>query len=168
MKEYRYVGPPEIAARVRPEQRGTAVRTAEEVRPRLERGGAVTLTYVVDSQGLLRVADRRSEHVACAAGEPVRSAGEIAFVADRRGRIEIAWVSNQSAGYCPEPESWPAVAAALLAAGFAPPTGFEPACIFRRCGSCTTINLIKNGAYECAVCGRPLSETYDGWNIERV
>lgn len=37
------------------------------------------LTFVIDSSGILRLAPRRSEHVACAGGGPVLSAGEVTF-----------------------------------------------------------------------------------------
>ncbi|CAM5508234.1 hypothetical protein STANM309S_03657 [Streptomyces tanashiensis] len=42
-------------------------------------------TFVVGTDGILRLAPRRSEHVACAGGAMVLSAGEIGFVreADR-------------------------------------------------------------------------------------
>ena len=48
-------------------------------------------------------------HVACAAGGPVLSAGEITFDDD----MTVAEITNQSTGFCPEPESWPAVSDAL-------------------------------------------------------
>jgi hypothetical protein len=70
------------------------------------------VTFVVDEQGSLLVADRRSEHVACSGGRPVLSAGEMFFSVSDVG-IEVVGVSNQSTGFCPEPESWPAIAAAL-------------------------------------------------------
>src|SRR5262245_26863513 len=39
----------------------------------------VTATFIVDTGGWLWIADRHSEHVACAAGCDVLSAGEIPF-----------------------------------------------------------------------------------------
>jgi hypothetical protein len=69
-------------------------------------------TFVIDLNGDLLVADRRSEHVACAGGGPVLSAGEMFFLVEE-DRVEVTDVSNQSTGYCPEPSSWPGVAAAL-------------------------------------------------------
>src|SRR5262249_3601673 len=123
MRVYRYIGPKQIADRAIPTPTGAPVRSAADVvrwvgdsgqRPGPD--GCVIATRVVDGAGTLRVADRRSEHVACAGRQPVRSAGEITFrVAG--GSVSVAAVSNQSTGYCPEPESWPAVAAALTAAG---------------------------------------------------
>jgi len=60
------------------------------------------------------------------------AAGEMGFA-----RTSEGWhadrVSNQSTGYCPDPDSWPAVAAALDRAGIARPDGFTHALVFRRC-----------------------------------
>jgi hypothetical protein len=165
MMFYRYVGPTEIAARVRAGQQGTIVRSPQDVRDwaqetRQDRpAGCVIATYVVDQRGLLLIADRRSEHVACAGGQPVQSAGEITFEIDR-GAVVTA-ISNQSTGYCPEPESWPAVSAALALAGLSAPDGFTLACDFRRCPKCAGINLIKDGVFACDVCGADLPAGYN-------
>lgn len=117
-------------------------------------------TFIVDEAGFLRVADRRSEHVVCARGSRVRAAGEIRFGFNEK-RVTIVAVSNQSTGYCPEPESWPAVAAALTAAGLPAPTGFSLACIFRMCPSCGSINLVKDGVFVCEVCAGELPAAYN-------
>jgi hypothetical protein len=162
---YSYVGPSEIAARERLAAGGHMVGRIEDVDAWLRdtnqeiRDGSVIATFVIDDEGRLRIADRRSEHVACATGRPVRSAGELTFAVGPP--IEIVEVSNQSTGYCPEPESWPAVAAALSAAGFTPPAGFNPACLFRRCPACANITLIKDNALECGICGQTLPAGYN-------
>ncbi|MBF0289995.1 MAG: hypothetical protein HQM14_19435, partial [SAR324 cluster bacterium] len=57
----------------------------------------------------LLLAPQRSEHVACAAGRDVLSAGQMAFDPET---VSLEEVTNQSTGYCPEPESWDAVAMA--------------------------------------------------------
>src|SRR5262249_60577502 len=62
----------------------------------------------------------RSAHLRGWPGGPVLSAGELFFLT-ASGRVEVIEASNQSTGYCPEPESWPAVAAALDRAGIAHP-----------------------------------------------
>src|SRR6186997_241585 len=112
---YHYVGPADIKARVAGRPAGTRITSAADllawVRGTGQRpgpDGLVAATFVIDANGDLLVADRRSEHVACAGGGPVLSAGETFFgvEGDRR---EVAEVSNQSTGFCPEPESWPAV-----------------------------------------------------------
>jgi hypothetical protein len=168
MRLYRYVGPKQIADRVRPDRGGTPIHSPAEViawtllsGQELDADGCVTATFVIDDAGTLLVADRRSEHVACAGGRPVQSAGEITFEIDPPA-VRVVGVSNQSTGYCPEPESWPAVAAALAAAGLDPPAGFALACVFRRCLKCGAKTLIKDGVFECGVCGRDLPAAYNG------
>jgi hypothetical protein len=165
---YRYVGPKRILDRVKDSNSGLPVKTPEDVRrwvrdtrQALDPLGRVTATFVVDETGILRIADRRSEHVVCAGGKPVRSAGEITFVFLRSGTA-VDSVTNQSTGYCPEPESWPAVEAALEQAGFSYPSGFSQEFVFRRCVRCNSINIIKDGVFECAVCSSPLPVE---WNL---
>ena len=65
----------------------------------LQKGEEVN--FVIDLTGTLRLAPRRSEHVACAGGGPVLSAGEIVFRRERGGWT-VGEVSNQSTGYCPD------------------------------------------------------------------
>jgi hypothetical protein len=77
--------------------------------------------------------------------------------------ILIDYVSNQSTGYCPEPESWWAVAMALERAGFAHRKKFDFECHFRCCEKCKTINLVKEHIFICAVCDHDLPINY---NIE--
>ena len=75
MRLYSYVGPRRIADRSITSPPGTPVEAPEDlIRWARETGqeasadGAVTVTFVVDEGGILRIADRRSEHVACAGG----------------------------------------------------------------------------------------------------
>jgi len=126
-----------------------------------QRKGSVVATFVVDSDGLLWIADRHSEHVACARGADVISAGEMTFEIDG-GRVIVTDVTNQSTGYCPEPESWPVVAAALDKAGITHPDGFTRAFLFRLCKSCGQTNIVKEGNFTCAVCGNGLKQE---WNF---
>jgi hypothetical protein len=168
---YWYVGPKKIAERSLSAPVGTRVESPEDVRrwmrqtgQGVDAAGNVVATFVVDEPGWLRIADRRSEHVACAGGRPVRSAGEMTFTI--RGRdVRVTWVTNQSTGYCPEPDSWPAVAAALVRAGIAAPDGFRREFVFRRCPRCSSINVIKEGIFECGVCSSPLPQE---WNLDTV
>ena len=165
MKLYRYVGPKQIAERVRAEPAGEPIRSSPDVLAWIRNsgqelsGGCIIATFVIDATGVLLVADRRSEHVVCAGGRLVQSAGEITFSVDRE--VEVVAVSNQSTGYCPEPESWMSVAAALLAAGMDPPVGFDLACNFRRCIRCSGLTLVKDEAFECAECGAELPAAYN-------
>ena len=75
--------------------------------------------------------------------------------------IEVTYVTNQSTGYCPRPQSWPAVADALERAGIRCPNDFSVRYEFRRC-VCGQINIIKDEFYECCVCGVALPHE---WNI---
>lgn len=165
MRPYHYVGPPEIRERCRGAG-GLVVHSANDVRTwatgrdRLP-DDTVPATFVIDADGRLRLADRRSEHVACAGGGPVRSAGEMFLLVDDSD-LEVIAVTNQSTGFCPEPASWPTVAAALEAAGVRHPHGFTTEIVFRRCEGCGQRNLIKDGVFECGACGRPLPAD---WNF---
>ena len=167
IRRYQYVGPAEIAARVRGSCGGTVIDSLEKVRDSLRSmddyrsGESLTVTFVVGLGGKLRIADRRSEHVMCAQGKAVLSAGEMTFgwVDDR---IVVEGVTNQSTGYCPEPESWEAVATALDRLSIDRPSGFDPVIVFRRCPSCSQINVVKDDRFECEVCQSRLPKQ---WNF---
>jgi len=167
MRLYHYIGPKSIAERTRPIPTGTAIRSAGDVRAWVRDSGqtliagCVIATFVINDSGLLLIADRRSEHVACAGGQPVRSAGEMTF--DIGVVVEVIAVSNQSTGYCPEPTSWSAVDDALSHAGFAVPKGFALACVFRRCVGCGGLNLVKEDVFEC---GRYRMELPERYNVQ--
>lgn len=161
---YRYIGPDEVLASVRPDTAGRPITTPADLASWLTAHGAEAtepFTFVVDLLGVLRLAPRRSEHVACAAGREVLSAGEIAFGRDGGGWT-VREVSNQSTGYCPDPDSWPAVAAALERAGVPHPGEFTDPVIFRRCPACGERNLVKDGDFICALCGADLPAR---WNF---
>ena len=167
MRLYRYIGPRQIAARATPILAGTPIHSVADViqwvrrtGQRSDPNGDVIATFVVDQNGVLLIADRHSEHVVCAGGQPVQSAGEITFQVSG-SVIEVATVSNQSTGYCPEPESWAAVAAALAVAGLELPAHFALACVFRLCPACGSKNLIKDGVFECGVCEAVLPVAYN-------
>jgi hypothetical protein len=128
-RQYPYVGPAEIRAGIRPGDDGprigspadfdqwTAIQSIPEM--------ADPFTFVIDVSGVLRLAPRRSEHVACAGGDPVLSAGEISF-REEAGRWTVNDVTNQSIGYCPDISSWPSVADALDRAGIGHPPRLYP------------------------------------------
>jgi hypothetical protein len=124
-------------------------------------GGHIVATFIIDTNELLWIADRRSEHVTCAVGQDVLSAGEMTFAAEG-DRIEVAEITNQSLGYCPRPESWPSVARALDHAGLTHPDGFTTAYTLRRCDACGMKNIVKDNHFECGVCQAPLSHD---WNF---
>ena len=132
------------------------IRWTVDFLPKGRTTGIVFATFIIDTNEDLWIADRRSEHVACADGQDVLAAGEIAF--ERSGtRVEVLEITNQSTGYCPEPGSWAVVDAVLKRLGIAHPAGFQPEFEFRRCDGCGTTSVIKDGAFECAVCGAALS-----------
>ena len=166
---YRYVGPKKIADRAPPAPAGVLVESQEDVRrwirqtdQELNAAGCVTATFVIDESGGARIADPAEANLACQGGRPVRSAGEVTFSVKPSG-ISVTWVTNQSTGYCPEPDSWTAVEAALARADIAAPEGFSLEFLFRRCPRCGSINIIKDGIFECGVCSTSLPEE---WNLD--
>jgi hypothetical protein len=122
---------------------------------------AEPFTFVVDTDGVLRLAPRRSEHVACAGGGPVLSAGEIGFSREA-GRWVVAEISNHSTGYCPDTSSWPAVAEALDRAGLDRPSGFTHEVVFRRCMTCRERNIVRENDFVCVFCESDLPAL---WNV---
>jgi len=123
---------------------------------------AEPVTFVVDTDGVLRLAPRRSEHVACAGGGVVLSAGEMSFRGEA-GRWTVGEVSNQSTGYCPDVSSWPAVAEALDRAGVGRPAGFTHEVVFRRCPNCQEHNIVREDDFVCVFCDAGLPEK---WNVD--
>jgi hypothetical protein len=165
---YDYVGPADIRARAAGRPTGTRIDTLADLvawlrqrGPRPNPEGLTAATLVIDSGGRLLLADRRSEHVACAGGGPVRSAGEL-FLRVEGDEAAVAEASNQSTGYCPELESWPAVAAALDRVGVPHPGRFTTAVVFGRCERCGKRNVVEDGWFVCGVCGAGLPER---WNL---
>ena len=159
MRRYSYVGPDDIRRRVAGSARGAEMRSVANLASLL-RGDP--MTFVVDAEGTLRVADRRSEHVACAGGGDVLAPGELTAVRDG-ATVRVTDISNQSTGYCPEPASWTAVARALDDAGIAHPGGFTCEVTFRRCPKCGERNLVKDDWFECALCSEELPRA---WNFQ--
>lgn len=160
------MGPADLKALVRPGAGGrrisssagfdawvAAVTSAELAEP---------FTFVVDVAGVLRLAPRRSEHVVCAEGEPVLSAGEVGFRRES-GRWAVGDVSNQSTGYCPDVSSWPAVANALDRAGLVRPSAFTHEVVFRRCPACREVNIVRDEDFFCVFCDAVLPQE---WNVE--
>lgn len=161
---YSYVGPEEIRRSVAIFPAGARIASVADAEAWLQAhpdGFTEGATYVVDLQGRLRLAPRRSEHVACAGGEEVLAAGEIRFRHSGNG-LAVAEVSNQSTGYCPDTSCWDAAALALERAGLTPPPGFTLAVVFRRCPRCGERNLVKEGWFVCVFCDADLPTE---WNV---
>lgn len=169
---YRYVGSATIAKRGLLQPPGWKISSAADLRAWLSmtgqtpRGGLLITTFVVNKLGELLVSDRHSEHVGCASGGLVQTAGELIWQL-AGDLVRIVSASNQSTGYCPEPASWVALEQALEQADLEfleeRPSGFDPAYEFRRCPQCGLINLIKQDWYECSVCEASLPLT---WNCD--
>jgi hypothetical protein len=158
-KLYNYVGSEEIKLSVINSDRGTVIRSTSDIRNWIDNtydkktiaSNLVVATFVIDMYGDLRLAPRHSEHVACAGGEPVLSAGEI-FVSLNKNYFQVSDITNQSTGYCPEIESWEYVKIALDKIPIDRPSFFTTEFIFRRCCSCSQINIIKDDVFICSVC----------------
>jgi hypothetical protein len=147
VRRYAYLGPEELAVggpAPRVHSRADVVAFVAASQERV--GALVPATFVIGVDGALRLAPRGSEHVACAGGADVLAAGELYFDGP-----EVVGASNQSTGYCPEPASWPAVAAALDRLGVQHPGEFTSVFSFRVCGSCGQLNVVKDPW--CAACG---------------
>ncbi|KAB8197660.1 hypothetical protein FH608_003765 [Nonomuraea phyllanthi] len=167
-RSYRYVGPAELKAAIRPGSEGHPIRSRADFDRWAAEHAAAELaepfTFVVDMDDVLRLAPRRSEHVACAAGRPVLSAGEIAFSREgEAGRWVVVEVSNHSTGYCPDTSSWPAVAEALDRAGLEHPPTFTHEVVFRRCPACQEHNIVREDDFVCVFCGNDLPAL---WNVD--
>lgn len=170
LKQYNYVGPPEIRARLNSVRISPLVETHQALLDQVEQftaefndGPYLTVTFIINTEGHLHICDRHQEHVACALGRPVLSAGEITF-ALQHADYYIERITNQSTGYCPEPASWQAVDSALRRLEIHYPDFFEPAYDFRRCPRCAQINLIKDNYYICSVCETDLPAF---WNCDQ-
>lgn len=124
---------------------------------------SITFTFIVDTHGQLWVAERPSKHVSCARGGDVLSAGGMAFDVED-GQAIVGGVTNHSTGYCPEPDSWLSVQAALDRANLSHPGRFTREFIFRLCENCGQRNVVKEDDYTCAACGGELPAQ---WNFRR-
>ena len=168
MKHYKYVGPKEIIKVTEMIPKGNIVSSPEDVlawieetNQQLDWDNCVVATFIIDRNGFLLIADRHSEHVACAGREDVLSAGEITLEKIDE-KVSTPHITNQSTGYCPEPKSWPAVEYALNRAHIDHPGRFTTEFIFRRCEECGALNIVKDNWYVCLECNANLNE---GWNI---
>ena len=101
---FEYVGPRDIAEKMRDVPPGSEIRDRESLvawvnlNSEESTDAGLWATYTVGLDGVLRVASRRSEHVACAGGEAVLGAGELCVTPNG----EVVEISNQSTGYCPD------------------------------------------------------------------
>ncbi|MFE7096428.1 hypothetical protein [Streptomyces erythrochromogenes] len=165
-RAYRYVGPAGPLALVGPGSGGRSIRSPADfgawVSALPAREFAEPFTFVVDTAGVLRLAPRRSEHVVCAGGGPVLAAGEMGF-SSASGAWAVGEVSNQSTGYCPDVDSWAAVADALDTAGIGHPGGYTHEVVFRRCPACRELGIVREDDFVCVFCEGPLPSR---WNVD--
>ncbi|MFC5918327.1 hypothetical protein [Streptomyces pulveraceus] len=163
---YRYVGPVDLEAVVRPGSGGCRIGSTTDFGVWIAERSAAELaepfTFAIGVDGVLLLAPRRSEHVACAGGGVVLSAGEISF-AREAGQWAVGDVSNHSTGYCPDVSSWPAVAQALDHVGLRRPSGFTHEVVFRRCSACQEHNIVREGDFVCVFC---FSDLPAEWNVD--
>ena len=145
---YSYVGSEEILKIANFDFKGYKVSDVNDIIDWIESNSqeiinhSVTATFIISENQELFINDRHSEHVVCAGGKKVLSAGEISFMIDKND-ISISEISNQSTGYCPKSESWIEVNKVLQKIGIDYPDYFTTAFEFRLCTSCRSINLIK-------------------------
>ncbi|MEU3983477.1 hypothetical protein AB0F77_25900 [Streptomyces sp. NPDC026672] len=165
-RSYRYVGPVELKTALRPGGGGCRIGSVADFGSWIAQRSAAELaepfTFVVGMDGVLRLAPRRSEHVACAGGDMVLSAGEISFLYEADQWI-VSEVSNQSTGYCPDISSWSEVARAVDGVGLGRPSGFTHEVVFRRCPDCRENNIVREDDFICVFCGGDLPAT---WNVD--
>lgn len=167
MRRYSYVGPEDLSeipfqtARYAITNREDVVRWAAATSGRPGVRQPMIATFIVDLEEQLWIADRTSEHIACARGQDVLAAGEITFHWDRQIPVVEA-VTNQSTGYCPEPESWEVVSRVLERVEITHPDGFTTIFLFRRCPCCRMQNIVKEGWFFCSICDSELPAT---WNF---
>lgn len=165
-RRYLYVGPVEIRDQVRGERLGVPIRSLGEleawIASRVPSERREPFTFTVDIDGTLRLAPRRSEHVACAGEQPVLAAGEISF-SQAGGAWTVCGVNNHSTGYCPDAASWVAVRNSLDCVGVQYPSGYTEVFSFRRCPGCLERNLVKDDDFHCVFCGvgLPLQWNFD-------
>jgi hypothetical protein len=74
----------------------------------------------------------------------------------------VVEVTNQSTGYCPDPDSWPAVGEALDRIGVRHPGDFTDKVVFRRCPACGERNVVRDNDFTCAQCDSALPAR---WNF---
>ena len=168
LKQYQYIGSQEIIDNLPEKSARVCVNSAKDVLDWIkntkqlpEYDVSYIATFIISLDGMLWINDRHSEHVLCANGKNVLSAGEITFEVEGNA-VEIVAISNQSIGYCPEASSWDCVALALKNSKVTHPDDFTSRYIFRKCDNCGQKNIVKDDWYFCAVCDSELSEV---WNF---
>ncbi|RKZ79532.1 MAG: hypothetical protein DRR19_24825 [Candidatus Parabeggiatoa sp. nov. 1] len=86
MKQYRYVGPDDLRELISPDNCGTPIQRPQDIlnwikwiNPKRQHHDEVIATFIINTDGFLCLADRHTEHLVCAGGCAVLSAGEMTF-----------------------------------------------------------------------------------------
>ena len=158
MTSYPYIGPDHILERVYENFQGFRIGIPmdfliwiHQTKQKLQ-NGILTVTYVINEEKQLLIADRHSEHVQCAFGQPVLAAGELTIEVDKQ-HVEIFEISNQSTGYCPHVNSWSVVEEVLSKMGMVYPDYFTSAFTFGYCDTCQKPSILKGFDDNCSRCG---------------
>ena len=165
---YEYIGPSDILKRIKPQYKGATVTSIQDIKdwinhhqPTAKAGTILTCTFIINLDDQLVITDRHAEHVQCALGNLVKSAGEINFYIAKRNKIQIDSITNQSTGYCPHATSWKSVKIALEKVFDTNiPDGFDPEFIFSYCSQCQTRQIVKDEFYFCPTCHGTLLDEY--------
>ncbi len=159
------MGPPEFLKLVNENLIGRKIESNSDIhewlietKQQYDYDNQVTVTFIIDLDHNLRINDRRSEHVVCAGGLQVLSAGEMTFELGETASLKISHISNQSTGYCPDAESWKDVSKALSKTDLAHPDYFTTSFIFRICSHCHNLNVVKDNYFVCIMCESDLDE----------
>ncbi len=166
---YSYVGSQEIINSVDFNFTGYKISKCEDITNWIKKtsqelvNNTVIATFIINGNHQLVISDRHSEHVLCAGGKKVVSAGEISFFFEDKQTVLISEITNQSTGYCPKPESWEYVDKVLSKIEIDYPSHFTLSFDFRLCNYCKSINLIKEHIFECQVCDNKLDLE---WNFD--
>ncbi len=169
MKTYKYRGSADLLDLVKASEKGKQLTSSKDVLDWIrdtiqykDDNNEIIATYIIDERCYMRIVDRHSEHVVCAGGEQVLSAGEITFSFEDK-KLIINEITNQSTGYCPETSSWVSVKEAIEKTGIPAPNQFGREFIFRRCEKCKAINIVKDEWYLCGECDTDLPRA---WNFD--
>ena len=169
-KEYRYVGPENLLDLLNSNNKGSQITNLVSLSDWIECNkqmisyGELTATFIISKNHHLLINDRHSEHVVCANGENVLSAGEITFSVEEKVPY-VSAITNQSTGYCPEVGSWKVVEEVLRDIGIDFPDYFTSAFEFRYCTNCDNTNIVKDDYYCCVICGADLALD---WNYDEI
>lgn len=156
---YHYIGAKEILQQIDKERIGKIISSQNDIKTwiietqqKADSNNEITATFIIDIDENLRINDRRSEHVVCANGGTVLSAGEITFEIKKNKIISISQITNLSTGYCPPVTSWNCVEKVLHKIDIEFPKFFTTEFVFRKCKKCENINVIKDDFFICINC----------------